>query len=383
MERFRTRPLIPIAILAFLTANERVSGCGGWWEEEPPHSLAGDLDRLPAKSLGQILMETEERTAEFAPLPVTREEVLEVVAMIGTKNSNLIAARIDRFVMRARANHAVHPDMTSMLYDVRDAITAPGPADVERRNYATWRVANEPMAETPLGAAEFAKGDPMRVHKLYLEGAARFATNDRMECRAWLEEIVKEHSDHPRAETARFLLARCDLWSARYTGEYLKEEEQGKRLASAEAAFRDYLKLYPKGRYAADAHGWLGGILWQTRPAESLEHYITQFEDKSHPECAKSAAHMIEKQLARVSANPEGDNEAMLKIVARYPRIAQAAVYFVLNAPEIDPYDGKYDEPATLKQWRVKVLPKLAAAVSQEEALYKGAWTLRDRKSVV
>ncbi|MES2921537.1 MAG: hypothetical protein V4819_08325 [Verrucomicrobiota bacterium] len=379
MERFRSRPLIPIAILAFLTANARVSGCGGWWEEEPPHSLAGDLDRLPAKTLGQILLETEERTAEFAPLPVTREEVLEVVAMIGTKNPNLVAARIDRFVMRARANYVVDSQLLNALYDVRDAITSKGPTDEERKKYAEWRMANRPTVEENVKAVEFAKNDPMRPHTLYLQGAARFATDDRQHCRAWFEEIVKEFPDHPRGETARFLLARCDLWSARYTGEFLREEEQGKRLAIAEAAFRDYLKLYPKGRYAADAHGWLGGILWETRPAESLEHYITQFEDKSHPECAKSAAHMIEKQLARVSANPEGENEAMLKIVAKYPRIAQAAVYFVLNAPEIDPYDGKYDEPANLKQWRIKVLPKLAAAVAREEALYQGAWALRLR----
>lgn len=377
METARRLPLIPIVCLAILTSTHRVAGCGGWWDEEPPHSLAGDLDRLPAKTLGKILLETRETTSEIAPFPITNEEILDLVAKIGTQDNNLLAASIDKLVMRARADYSKYAGLLSVLYDVRDAITAAGPSDDERKKYAEWRVKQEAREETKDGPGNFAKSDPLRPHQLYLEGAARFARGDRKECRDWFDEIVKQYPNHPRAETARFLLARCDLWSARYSGAILQEEQQTELTAIADASFRHYLKLYPNGRYAADAHGWLGGLLWETDPAEALEHFIVQFEDKAHPECAKSAAHMIEKSLARVVADPERDNAAMIQVAARHPRIAQAAVYFVLNAPEINPYDGKFDEPAALKQWKIHVLPQLAEAVSLEKALYQDQWAPR------
>ncbi len=373
METARSRSLI-LAFLAIATAYPAL-GCGSWFEEEPPRSLQGDLDRLPAKTLGKILLET--RTGNFRGPRVSPAEVLEVVARIGEKDSRLILARIDRFIARARANYSTDSALLKALYDVRDVLTASGPSDVERKTYAEWRLSHEPEALTTETAGDHAAGDPLRPHKLYLEGAARFLTGDREECRAWFEEIVKAYPNHPRAETARFLLARCDLWNARYTGTYFKKDEQDQRDAVAESAFRDYLKLYPDGRYAADARGWLGGLLWNSASMEALELYIAQFEDAAHPECATSSAHMIEKSLARMVAEPAGSSPEVLKLVARHPRVAQAAVYYVLNSPEISPDDGKLDEPALLRKWRLRVLPELAAAVSGEQEIYQGEWALR------
>ncbi len=376
----RPRPLIQLISLAILLTAVRVAASGAWFDDEPPHSLAGDLDRLPAKSLGEILLETAAKIPPTeAPKPVAPEEVTAIIEDIGSAKPAALAARIDDLAMRARATYPKTSELLAMLYDVRDAITAAGPAKAARQAYAQERVAKPPRATTKDAPDAFAKGDAMRAHRLYLEGAARFANGSRVECRPWFEEIVKQHPAHPRAETARFLLARCDLWSARYTGEDLSEAEEVERMAVAEAAFRDFLRLYPDGRYSADAHGWLGGIFWKTRPDEALGHFITQLEDPAHPECAKSAAHMIERVLSRIVANPEDPNEAVLKVVAQHPRIAQAAVYFVLNAPETDPSDGKYDTPDALKQWRLKGLPKLATAVSHEQKIYQGIWAWRLR----
>lgn len=374
------RPLIRRICIAILLTATRVAASGGWFDDEPPHSLAGDLERLPAKSLGQILLETAaEIPPAAAPKPVAPGEITAIIEDSANAKPAALAARIDALVMRARATYPESAELLATLYDVRDAITAAGPDQPARQAYAKMRVAEPPRSVAHEMPEAYAKGDAMRVHRLYLEGAARFSSGDRRECRAWFAEILKRHPAHPRAETARFLLARCALWSARYTGEILDVAEEDKRLALAEAAFRDFLRLYPHGRYAADAHGWLGGILWKTRPDEALMHFITQLEDQAHPECAKSAAHMIERVLSRIVANAEDKNEAVLKVVAQHPRVAQAAVYFVLNAPETDPSDGKYDTPDALKQWRLKVLPKLAAAVSSEQNLYQGNWAWRLR----
>ena len=375
MENVRRAPLICIGCLLTLIPTGWVLASGGWFDAEPPHSLKGDLDLLPAKSLGQIIFETEKDDKSEPPdLP----SIESIIGQIGTAKPAALAAQIDTMVKNKRRTYTPGDQDLNVLYDVRDAITTDGPSNEARKAYCLRRQSTAPESTEGEVAESFAKGDPMRPHLLYLQGASRFAKGDRVECRSWFEEIVKSHPNHPRVETARFLIARCAL-SATRSDAQRSEEQQAKEMSDAIAAFNDYIKRYPKGRYIADAHGWIGALLWHEKPAEALEHYIAQLEDTDHPECRKSAAHMLEKVLATVVGNPEGDNAKVLNVVAKHPRIAQAAVYYVLNAPETDPADGKYDDDAALREWRLTVLPLLAKAVATEESRYQGEWSVRLR----
>lgn len=372
------RLLFALTLAACLGLAPSLRGSGGWFDMEPPHSLEGDLDRLPAKSLGAIILELRAEQASGAAGEDANAQLPEgFFARIGQEKPATLAGEIDRLVARARRHYEENRDWLPALYDIRDAIVAPGVPDGLRRAYCEKRAAELPAFTATGEPASFAPGDPLRPHLLYLQGAAQFSEGDRTECRPWFEEIVSRHGDHPRAEGARFLLARCSLSASR--SETAEEAEKERARAEALAGFRDYIQRYPQGRYVADAHGWIGALLWQEEPAAALRHYITQLEDPEHPECKESAAHMIERVLGRVVGDPQGENKAVLRVVAQHPLVALAAVYFVLNAPEVHPNDGKYDEPASLKQWRLRVLPLLARAVADEKARYTGAWSLRMR----
>lgn len=385
MDAARKLPLILITGIVPFLNNSRALASGGWFDAAPQPSLAGDLDRLPAKTLGEILLETSEKgEADVAEVvdtdAVDLSDVQRIVDKIGKEKPEALAKQIDVLVMKARLHYVPKGGVLHELYDIRDAITSQGPSDEEKRDYWFYRgrkkiAVASAEEEDP---SKLALRDPMRPHLLYLRGAMMFNEGDRDKARPWFAEIVKRYPDHPRAETGAFLEARCVLSMARTDDSDRKPEEKKKLWAEATQLFRAYLKKYPKGRYAADAHGWLGALLLEEHPAEALEEYILQLEDPLHPECRKSAAHMVERALSSALGSAAKD-DAALQVVARHPRVALAAVYQLLNAPEIDPYDGKYDQPADLKKWRQTVLPKLASAVSAEEARYKGLWAPRFR----
>jgi hypothetical protein len=46
-------------------------------------------------------------------------------------------------------------------------------------------------------------------------------------------------------------------------------------------------------------------------------------------------------------------------------------IYLVVNTTEADNFDGKYDDPETVKQWRQRILPAVAAAVSDQQSRYE------------
>jgi len=383
MSTVRKFSLTFVAGICAVSAASPLFASGGWFDESPPATLARDLDRLPAKTLGEIILETvEPGKFEVAEIvtddAVTADEIKPIIDQIGKARPEELAAQIDALVKKARARYVLRGGVLNELYDIRDAITSKGISDDERRRYCAARPGYTPKPEENIEPTTYAAGEPMRPHLLYLRGAQMFSGGARDKARLWFEEILKKYPDHPRAETAAFLAARCLRSMSFNTESQFKEEERAQFAKDSIQMFRDYLKKYPKGRYVADVHGWLGGLLTVEHPAEALEHYIAQLEDPAHPECRKSAAHMVEEVLSKVMGNPD-ENAAMFKVVAQHPRIAQAAVYLVLNAPEIDPYDGKYDQAADLKKWKEEVLPKLAAAVSAEESHYKGAWAPRLR----
>ena len=143
----RPRPLIQLISLAILLTAVRVAASGAWFDDEPPHSLASDLDRLPAKSLGEILLETAAKIPPTeAPKPVAPEEVTAIIEDIGSAKPAALAARIDDLAMRARATYPKTSELLAMLYDVRDAITAAGPDKAACQAYAQERVAEPPRA---------------------------------------------------------------------------------------------------------------------------------------------------------------------------------------------------------------------------------------------
>lgn len=250
--------------------------------------------------------------------------------------------------------------------------------------------------------------EPLKPQWLYLRGALGFHAGERVECAQWFERVWKEFPNHPRAEAALFLSARCALAqfirSNPLDGLEIEElNSEGRKNAmekgdqrmrelreNASALFKKYLEKYPKGRFLADVYGWLGALDFRAGDnAAALTDYIYQIETPGHPEVVKSALFMCEKVLSEAKA---GD-DALFAIAAQHPVVAMGATYLVLNTAEAPMSDADAQqfnamettgaqqnyESAQTKKWRQIVLPKLAAQVSAHKDLYKpDDWPARD-----
>jgi TolA-binding protein len=403
MEKYRRIILLAaLALLVIVVPRGGVYATGGDSFDEPAPSLGDSLDFLPGKSLGEIFLETTAPSSDKEP-PDFDAEVLKLSQRLRTEPVAPLVAVADDLLAQARQNYSSGGDWCNLLHDVRDVLTGSAENKSAAADYIKWRIENKTLlmysakketSEDEESAKSTAPGQdleqklkgasgPLRAHWLYLIGASRYKNGDRVDCLPWFERVVKEFPKHPRAEIALFMQARCAFSESRRGVEAQDErtEEQAKERAPArkKAAemFERYRKQYPRGRFEADALGWLGALAFDGEDyLKALEYYIAQAETPGHPETIKSAAFMCEKCLVRVAEKP--DSAAAFSLIARHPRIAMGFTYLVLSAPEAKNYDGKYDQPADVKKWRRTILPRLAAEVVKQKQIYQsGDWQPR------
>jgi hypothetical protein len=377
-------------------------GTGGF-DEEAPQTLPYFLDRLPAKPPALIFQETFNGPKEAAHPVDFKAQILALAA--ACESGQTAAASLtatDELLAQARLDPWRAAALCNVLNDLRDLFAATPPVTGKAAaDYIRWRVehadwfhlsweskkpdqpAYEPeakalarrgeMEQTLEKLANDASTGPLHVHWIYLAGACEFPRSGAR----WFQKVVDEYPHSPRAESARFMLARCALAASRGHGNgydpLTPEEERaasGER-TQAENLFKDYLKRYPQGRFAADVPGWLGAVAFAYGDyLRALDFYIQQADIPGHPELLKSAGFMCERCLSHLST--AGD-ETALRDVAAHPRLAMSLIYLVVNTPEANNYDGKYDEPAQVTRWRRALLPRLAAAVAASRRDYKGA----------
>jgi len=399
VEKYRRLTLFSTASAFFLLAPFfPVYATGGDSFDEPAPSLGDSLDFLPAKSLGEIFLETGATPSE-KEAPDFAEEIVRLSQRLRDEPAASLVVVADGLLARARQHYSSGGDWCNLLHDVRDVLADSAENKTAAADYIKWRVENRNLfglspkdaekSESPKTRsvivpdlekrARAAKG-VLKAHWFYLCGAVLYRTGDRLECLPWFERVAKEFPRHPRAEVALFMQARCAFSGSRRgldalddrTAEQTKERAPARKKAAE--LFERYRKQYPHGRFEADALGWLGALAFDGENyLKALEYYIAQAETPGHPETIKSAVFMCEKCLVRVAAKPEG--KAAFALIARHPRMAMGFTYLVLSAPEADNYDGKYDKPADVKKWRRTILPRIAAEVAKQKQVYQsGDW---------
>jgi len=404
MEKHRRITLL-VATGVFLVVAPCASlyATGGGSFDEPAPSLGDSLDFLPAKSLGEIFLETSAPASE-KEAPDFDAEVLKLSERLRNEPAAPLVAAADGLLAQARQHYSSGGDWCNLLHDVRDALTGSAGNKTAAADYIKWRIENKSLLMSP-GKTKSSDEDkesakstgpgedleqkmngasgPLKAHWLYLMGASSYKTGDRVECLPWFERVAKEFPKHPRAEIALFMQARCAFSESRRgvesrderTEEEAKEREPARKKAAE--MFERYRKQYPRGRFEADALGWLGALAFDAENyLKALEYYIAQAETPGHPETIKSAAFMCEKCLVRVAEKT--DSAAAFSLIARHPRIAMGFTYLVLSAPEAKNYDGKYDEPTDVRKWRRTILPRIAAEVVKQKQIYQsGDWQPR------
>ena len=403
MEKHRRITLLAATGVFFAMAQcGLLYGTGGGSFDEPAPSLGDSLDFLPAKSLGEVFLETSAPPSE-EEAPDFEAEVLKLSERLRTEPAAPLVAVADGLLAQARQNYS-SGDWCNLLHDVRDVLAGSADNKTAAADYIKWRIEKKGLLMAPpkrktsddedAAAKSTEPGEdleqklkkesgPLRAHWLYLIGASSYKLGDRTECLPWFERVVKEFPKHPRAEIAFFMQARCAFSESRRGVESQDErtEEQAKERAPArkKAAemFERYRKQYPHGRFEADALGWLGALAFDSgNYLKALEFYIAQAETPGHPETMKSAAFMCEKCLVRVAEKT--DSGAAFSLIARHPRIAMGFTYLVLSAPEAKNYDRKYDAPSDVRKWRRTILPRIAAEVVKQKQIYQsGDWQPR------
>jgi len=333
-----------------------------------PAKLSETLEILPAKSLGEIFLETS--TIKPPAKAWDSGKLQELADRIGKEPLPQLLKAADDLIAQARAAYTPGSDSCNLAHDVRDAVAVSAENPAAAREYILERLSGNLSGDELDQRAESAKG-AIKANWLYLCGARRFAKGDREECQAWFDRVVKEFPKSPRAEMAMFMSARCAFSATRKLQEASEDKETlAKARKVAIAKFEALRKKYPRGRFDADALGWLGALAYDSQDyLKALDYYIAQAETPGHPETLMSAIYNCEKTLGHLAPKPGGD--AAFALIARHPRIAMAFTYLVLASPEADNYDGKWDNPADVRKWRRTVLPRIAAAVAKQKDAYK------------
>ncbi|MGI8820347.1 MAG: tetratricopeptide repeat protein [Chthoniobacterales bacterium] len=388
-----TFPLLIAVFAVFLPHHARATG--GDDLDTPAVTIGESLDFLPGKSLGEIFLETDAKPADDESTDLA-DEILKVAARLGREAPAQLLPAVDDLLARARQHYSSKGDWCNLLHDVRDVLAGSANDRKAAADYIKWRVesrqqffaisaggdsTDDASVDPDLEGRVATAAGPLKAHWMYLCGAQTYRSGDREACREWFQRVVKEFPNHPRAEIALFMDARCAFSESRKGVDDLDPAPpDAARLGAQKRAaglFERYRKQYPKGRFVADVLGWLGALMCDAgRYLDALDCYIAQAETPGHPETLKSAIFMCERSLASVAAKPDGD--AAFALIARHPRIAMGFTYLVLSAREADNYDGKFDRPADVKKWRRAVLPRIAAAVTRQKERYKsGDWQPR------
>jgi TolA-binding protein len=359
--------LLPLAVAtAFAT--------GDYYEESVP-SLPVFLgyDRLPRKTLLDIVRETQ----PAAPKDKTdfEKELTAIAAAIQTgKAPHDYLPKVEVLLVAERQRAVRNDGHNNSLHDLRD-LCAASPDAAAATEYLDWRLTDDKAVPDPdeakaRAAAEARVADlkkrfdaappAIKPHYLYAQAAAVFWSGDDAASQKLFEKIVADFPDHPRAEVARYMAARCISRQSHATNNDGTEKYDEAKVAAARKAYEDYLKKYPQGSYVGDVYGWLGGLEFNAgKPAAALPWFVKQLALPGHPELAVSATKDIEFCFRALHDEPGALAGALTD-----PRVAQAAVYFASN--EIEPVDnnGEYESTEFVAAWRKALFPAIAAALS-------------------
>jgi TolA-binding protein len=423
--------LLPIALLA---APVVALSCGSFFYPAPP-TLDRFPERLPVKTMRELLKETHPPPADAATFHQLSEETRAIAAALGIAPRDELLPRIDATLSRNRAGD-YRKRFANCLLDLRDVLANEGAPSAEISAYAAWRAEamdwddgffkkpppSESWQFTPEQlaemrrvweqklndtaqrlAAEAAKAAPaLKPHWLVQAGAWQFKHARFDDAARLFQQVIDEAPQHLRAEVARLMLARARIekWRTQIEGIARKGEPETRQTAAAlteaEKALDAYLAVHPTGRFARDIPGWRGGIMRDRGyPVAALEFFLKQIDFTDHPEIVRRAVRECEICLEAFDAaemeETVENTRLPLEEIARRPLAALAVVYHFLDSGSRRDFDDmlyRLDTltdrditeeylPPVLRMRRAgrEILPALAQAVASQKENYGGsAW---------
>ncbi len=270
--------------------------CGPFFFEAPP-SIGEYPERLATKRWGALFNEVAPLDPNLPDVAELGEGARVLAQLVPWMEPEERIPAIDRLLEVNRLG-SYSAERANWLHELRELALDPAVIDAAGP-YLEWRL--KPEAKPPLpvpinlyGAereeaqqernavigrqvearlrvmGEGMEAGPavLRPHWRVQRGAYLFRLGRYGEAASDFEGVMQEHPEHPRAEAAGIMLARCHLEASRHLRRHLKgvagEEEASEEMTNAlercERVLGDFIARYPDGRFTADAHGWLGAV---------------------------------------------------------------------------------------------------------------------------
>lgn len=348
--------------------------CGPFFYQAPP-SIATYPERTPGKSWEQLLDTSYSPSDEKKGALI--DECRNLVNTLNSSDNATIVASIENLQKRNRdgefsikiANFLIE-FLELISADTDHTVLKPYLADrvenlrggflVIQEPEKTWRQTDEEYdlqveevrARFELMTSELElniKEEPEALRPnflvqrgafLFRSGKSDLATND-------FHTVISAFPDHPRAETAAFMLGRCALQNARTIKPRANNPSNeelsawSSELDNANQSFLSYIEKYPDGRFVDDAEGWIGAVAHDHGDlATAFNQQLKRLDLQPTREVAYSVMREIDSLLDQIldergesstnsfyRANYEIDYDSMVK----HPEIIQQFVYHALD----------------------------------------------------
>lgn len=356
----------PVCLLLLLA-------CGPFFYQAPP-SLGTYPERIAAKRWSHLFAEAaplDPALPAAAALDEVCRNLPETLAPLDTPKR---LAEIDRRLAENR-NGPYSARRANFLHELRELAADPALFDAAK-SYVEWRVAHDTLLTTALAEerpwemAEKEFKNLQQLHQFQLQqrrtffkeqiakaapsmlpywkvrrGAFLFASARHDEAAVDFSAVIADFAEHPRAEVASLMLARCMIEQSReLRGAEPAADKQDKiltLLTDAETTITEFIASHPKGRFTPDAEGWLGAIACDRGLlGAALKHQLARLDRQPTREITASVLrecdNIFEKLIESRDPDhhhgwldPEADFDAAA--IARHPLVARLFVQHCID----------------------------------------------------
>lgn len=348
--------------------------CGPFFYQAPP-SLGSYPERIAAKRWQHLFAENLPLDPALPAAPALDESCRNLPAVLAPLEPEKRLAEMDRLLAENR-NGPYSARRANFLHELRE-LAADNALFAAAQSYLVWRVAHDtalppaPPAVRPWDMEENEFNSLKQIHEFQIgqrltffkeqlaqappemepywktrRAALLFEIGQHADAEAGFSEIAQAlDSDHPRAEVASLMLARCKIERSRTlrrgdpAGE--KHDEIFMLLSDAETTLTWFTTQRPKGRFTPDAHGWLGAIAFDRGLlGAAVKHQLARLELQPTREITRTVLRecdrIFEKLLESREPGPldpwmDPAEQFDAAAVARHPLVARLFVQHCID----------------------------------------------------
>jgi hypothetical protein len=330
--------------------------CGPFFYQAPP-GIGSYPERIAAKRWQHLF---EEVTPIEAALPdidgFDENRLLESLASLSVEKRH---AAIDSLLAENR-NSTYTANRANFLHELRE-LTADSALFAAANGYIQWRVQdiederNAALRNMATIRAEqrftylkeqIDKGDALlKPYLLVRRGALLFSEHGYALAETDFTAVIEEFPNHPRAEAAALMLARCHIERSRRLrwDENLKDRQRltEELLEKADARLAEFIKAHPRGRFTPDALGWRGAIAFdRLQYGSAMKFQIERLDMQPTREITRTVLRECDMIFEKLLESPEAANADLwmdlgkffdAAAVARHPLVSRLFVQHCID----------------------------------------------------